>query len=229
MFLRCLRTSALSLFCVMALYSSNARAGVYSFTDAPIAYDAQLSLGFTFTTNSAVTVYSLGYYDYQGDGFATTHQVGIFDAFGTLLTSSTLGAGETGILGINDFRYEAVTPIVLAAGETFTIAGTSNGTCSDCTSNNDPWVYGGPNALTGFVVDPAITIGLDSARFLTQNDNVLRNPTDHFSDYQIYAVNFSITSGIPEISTWIMMLLGFAGIGFFAHRRAKKAALTFAT
>jgi hypothetical protein len=29
-------------------------------------------------------------------------------------------------------------------------------------------------------------------------------------------------SGIPEPSTWIMMLAGFAGLGYIAHRRAAK-------
>jgi len=32
-------------------------------------------------------------------------------------------------------------------------------------------------------------------------------------------------SAVPELSTWVMMLLGFAGIGFVAYRRAQKAAV----
>jgi hypothetical protein len=33
---------------------------------------------------------------------------------------------------------------------------------------------------------------------------------------------FSLTgSAVPEPSTWAMMLLGFAGLGFAGHRRAK--------
>ena len=34
-----------------------------------------------------------------------------------------------------------------------------------------------------------------------------------------------IASGVPEPSTWAMMLLGFAGIGFMAYRRKSKPAL----
>jgi hypothetical protein len=30
-------------------------------------------------------------------------------------------------------------------------------------------------------------------------------------------------SAVPELSTWAMMLIGFAGVGFIAYRRAKKA------
>jgi hypothetical protein len=31
--------------------------------------------------------------------------------------------------------------------------------------------------------------------------------------------------GVPEPSTWAMMLLGFAGVGFMAYRRKSKPAL----
>jgi hypothetical protein len=35
----------------------------------------------------------------------------------------------------------------------------------------------------------------------------------------------AVTSAVPEPSTWAMMLLGFAGIGFMAYRRKSKPAL----
>jgi hypothetical protein len=34
-------------------------------------------------------------------------------------------------------------------------------------------------------------------------------------------VSAALTSGVPEPSTWAMMLLGFAGLGFAGYRRAK--------
>ena len=36
------------------------------------------------------------------------------------------------------------------------------------------------------------------------------------------------TTTVPEPSTWIMMLLGFAGIGYACHHRARQSALTIA-
>jgi hypothetical protein len=36
---------------------------------------------------------------------------------------------------------------------------------------------------------------------------------------------FVATAAVPEPSTWAMMLLGFAGVGFVAFRRKRKAAL----
>jgi hypothetical protein len=35
----------------------------------------------------------------------------------------------------------------------------------------------------------------------------------------------SFPGAVPEPSTWAMMLLGFAGIGFMAYRRKNKMAL----
>jgi hypothetical protein len=39
-----------------------------------------------------------------------------------------------------------------------------------------------------------------------------------------YFRNLTLTSGVPEPSTWAMMLIGFAGLGFAARRRTKAAA-----
>ncbi len=32
----------------------------------------------------------------------------------------------------------------------------------------------------------------------------------------------SVTAAVPEPSTWAMMILGFAGVGFMAYRRSRK-------
>ena len=37
--------------------------------------------------------------------------------------------------------------------------------------------------------------------------------------------DISITAPVPEASTWAMMVLGFAGVGFMAYRRKSKPAL----
>jgi hypothetical protein len=54
------------------------------------------------------------------------------------------------------------------------------------------------------------------------------NPSwNYFADYG--TAQFSATvSGVPEPSTWAMLLLGFAGLGFAGYRRAKKSTMAFA-
>jgi hypothetical protein len=47
-------------------------------------------------------------------------------------------------------------------------------------------------------------------------------------DHTAFIDNVSV-SAVPELSTWGMMLLGFAGIGFVAYRRSKNSNLANAT
>ena len=39
----------------------------------------------------------------------------------------------------------------------------------------------------------------------------------------ITALSFEATGGVPELSTWAMMLAGFAGLGFLGYRQTVKA------
>jgi hypothetical protein len=41
------------------------------------------------------------------------------------------------------------------------------------------------------------------------------------------SLTLQVGSAVPEPSTWAMMLLGFAGIGFMAYRRKNKLAFRF--
>jgi hypothetical protein len=40
-----------------------------------------------------------------------------------------------------------------------------------------------------------------------------------------FSVPITSVGGVPEPSTWAMMLLGFVGLGFMAYRRKAKPAL----
>ena len=44
------------------------------------------------------------------------------------------------------------------------------------------------------------------------------------SGLQNTALDVSLSTGTPEPSTWAMMLLGFAGLGFMAYRRGARLA-----
>jgi hypothetical protein len=45
---------------------------------------------------------------------------------------------------------------------------------------------------------------------------------DPFTDFLLTA---SVTTAVPELSTWAMMILGFAGVGFMAYRRHNREML----
>jgi hypothetical protein len=173
----------LAVVAALCAFLEPARAGtfsLYEFQTAPLQFGApQYNLGFAFTVNAPVTVTALGYFDYQRDGFATPHNVGIYNASGTLLTQALLNAGTVNPL-IGNFRYTDIAPITLAVG-TYTLSATTYGPA-------DPWAYGsaGTGGITGFTVDPHISIAPNSALYLFQYDNVLRDPTGN-TVYTIYA------------------------------------------
>ncbi len=202
----------------MAFLANSASAtAAYEFAGAPVSQDTPLSLGFSFTTNAAVKITALGYYDDGGDGLALSHTVGIFDDLGALVGSATVAAG-TGATLDGHFRYVAVTPFTLAAGHTYVAAATTG-------NYDDPWAYGAVGgSITGFTANPAITIGANAALFHYQADDVLRLPTDHYSNYSLYGGPNFQTGAVPEPASWAMMIAGFGTIGAMARgRRAKRA------
>jgi hypothetical protein len=181
---RLFNLAVVAMLCAFfALLGPPARATTFSFYEfqtAPISFGpAQVSIGFTFTVNTPVTVSALGYFDYQGDGFTTPHNVGIYNGSGTLLTQALLNSGTVNPL-IGNFRYTDIAPITLAVG-TYTLAATTYGPW-------DPLAYGsaGTGGIAGFTVDPHISIAPNSALYVYQSDNVLRDPTQHI-DYTLYA------------------------------------------
>ena len=55
----------------------------------------------------------------------------------------------------------------------------------------------------------------------------------HFGDgfgfnYNLAELPLVTPPAVPETSTWVMMLTGFAGLGFAAFRRSQRAKATFA-
>jgi hypothetical protein len=201
-----------------ALLTTSASFGAaVDFDDALISHDTQLSLGFVFTTNQAIDITALGYYDEDHDGFLTNHEVGIFDESGALLISTILNAGTSSTLE-GHYRYNAVSPITLAANSTFIIAATTFGPA-------DGFAYGRDGIdITGFVVDPSITVESDAARFLYQGDNILRLPTNHFGGFTIYGgPNFKLIpadgSEVPEPASVALTLAGLTGVCFFSRKQ----------
>ena len=87
----------------------------------------------------------------------------------------------------------------------------------------------------------ATSTNSDVASFITQFYNDATNPLNFTNlGNELYNINDpaqqtfvdgtkgSLAGGVPEPSTWAMMILGFAGIGFIAYRRKSKPTFRFA-
>jgi len=225
--------AAMGAAAVSLLAAQGAQAAAYAFTSAPDSEPGQQTLGFTFSVNQTFTVTSLGFYDDNGDGFISPHEVGIYAgdglvAPGALLAITTLAAGKSGTLGANDFRYQAITPVTLIAGQSYTVAGLS----PNYSTANDPFVYGGPNEIKGMSVSPWINIAVGAARFAFYTPSLVDPSLVYSNEFQIYAVDFdgpglvapALRGAVPEPATWAMLLVGFGGVGGMM-RRARRGGL----
>src|SRR5690242_15524290 len=56
------------------------------------------NLGYSFVADVATIVVSLGVWDQDSDCLLNSHEVGLWDSDGTLLTSTLVGGGTAGIL-----------------------------------------------------------------------------------------------------------------------------------
>jgi hypothetical protein len=96
------------------------------------------------------------------------------------------------------------------------------------------WFAG--NTATNFVGTPTAAFGYFNLTSGLTNDIAPGTDSDkfHFFNAQVNSVfTLSLTDangdvaqvveGVPEPSTWAMMILGFAGIGFMAYRRRNTA------
>lgn len=105
---------------------------------------------------------------------------------------------------------------------------TSLGTCPVAYCGSFPYVtdnvYGlhqGPGGYSTFLIsnleDPTLTISSNWTLQLFQGDIVVP------ADYQVQ-IDVSLPAGVaavPELSTWVMLILGFLGIGAMAYRRSR--------
>jgi fibronectin-binding autotransporter adhesin len=114
------------------------------------------TIGYTFTTGAyAISVTALGYVDWSnGSGLNAAHDVGIWDASGTLIASVTVPAGTAGTF-VNHFWYANLdSPVTLDANTTYTIGGVGAG--------GDQWPNNNGTTSPGFTLPdftgfPALT------------------------------------------------------------------------
>jgi hypothetical protein len=120
-----------ALVVVIASLAAASRASAdtaVTWTGGGVGFHSQLSVGFKYFLSDDIVVTELGIYDFGGDGLANTtaHEVGIFDAGGTLISPVITMSGTNEVLD-EGYRWVDVTPfsIFLPAGGPYTIASTT--------------------------------------------------------------------------------------------------------
>lgn len=190
-----------------------------------VGFIAGCIMGASAPANAVVVNYNLTFNDPDGAG-ALTGGTGVL----TLNLPAPLGAGFNQIYpgsvsGVGTLAASAFTSLIATIdGYTFNFlsAGNGNGQIANLQFNN--------GLLTN--------IGTAGAGALstTNSSEHLQIQGSNFYQLQAYpgaGVNFTgtfsvsgpVVAAVPEPSTWAMMILGFAGVGFVAYRRRRTAAL----
>lgn len=194
-----------------AILWDGSQADFFSDTDGPF------TVGFQFRVETDLTVTALGAFDYLGDGFVTSHAVGIWTlAGGAPLATVTVPSGFGGSL-VGQFRYMDIAGITLSANTEYIIgAADFYGTVND--------IYAGSVPVSAFTTSAGVTfLGHRGAG----QEAGLVFPTYHIEPLSptTFGANFQ-SIPVPEPSAWVLLGAGlvlFAYAGRFAKKHAALA------
>jgi PEP-CTERM motif len=186
----------LALLAGLVMETSSARSTtLLALIDAPIQTDTSYS--FTLTATSAFTTVSFA--GYQVPSVEDVTHIGLFlNGVGPNLFGST-------------WNYvPALDPFAGASsdGTSLRFGGTTVG-------DYDTFFQ-----TVGTVAGSAYTLN-----FLYSNEDNLSGSVSNSPSGLRVTTDANLAGAVPEPSTWAMMLIGFAGIGFMAYRRKSKPAL----
>lgn len=176
----------------------------------PGTQDYSGTLGLNFDVSSAVKVYQFGAFDSGKDGITTNITVAIFDRNTGLIVSPVVDFIGTANAGGTAYVFKSVTPFVLAAGNYQLGAWNYNPTDQNFNTmgaNPGPIIF---NSAGG-----ALT-ALDAQYGLLGNEGTIANQAD--PGLTRYGAGTFVV-GIPEPTTWSLLIAGFGLVGIGMRRR----------
>jgi hypothetical protein len=84
--------------------------------------------------------------------------------------------------------------------------------------------FGPGEKITGFSLLTNLP-GLTPADISFTGDSIEYNASGLSFENSPYFITLTVTTAVPELSTWAMLLLGFAGLGFAGYRKSRKDAV----
>lgn len=169
------------------------------------------TLGYRFEALAATSVVSLGVWDYQGNGLAQAHAVGLWDSVGSLLASVSVAAGTADLLDSGYRWVDLSSSIRLSAGQAYTVAAYYNSINSDLVADLvDAVTVDSRVDVQGSVQRPG-----GSLAFATESVHPF-NP----GDFSYGGGNVRLNNDVPEPATIALAAIGLLSATLARKRRA---------
>jgi hypothetical protein len=179
-------------------------------------------IGWAFTANANLSVTKFGWF-VVNPSLNSFHDVGMWDASGTLLAQSTVLAPRSGDENGFTFVSTAFTAFTLTAGQTYFIGGRETASDADRYVTNLDFLQTDPAitfvgaarsaSATGFAFPGLVQPGVRGRFGPNFKFDVLPDPDP-----------VDPGPGVPEPATWAMLILGFGAAGAALRRRRQDAA-----
>ena len=192
---------------IVAVESTFNPAGTYYSLPPDQTYGWRFSVG-----DTPISVTHLGYFDAGLDGLTDSHQVGIWDSAGTLMTQATVPAGTEGTL-VSAYRFTLAAPATLEANTTYYIGGLSPSASDTHIMFDAPQTY-------------ASQITYDRATY-SQLTGFASPNTPFSATHGVFGANLQFTP-VPEPHHYAMFT-GLGLTGFFLVRRKMRSKTEHAT
>jgi hypothetical protein len=198
------KISALALLASMLISVSSANADIIPYP-TPGTQNPVVVTAFSAADTGSLNVWFAGKGGAGDTDILKAYVNGVYT--GVTLNNQTATLGQY-------FNFGAVT-----AGDivTFTMTDTRSGDVwsQDPTQNTDKANHLYTTTFSGGLVGSTL---VPASRYIAFEDLPATGTDFNYLDLQIYAKS-GVVAAVPEPSTWAMMILGFAGVGFMAYRR----------
>jgi hypothetical protein len=181
------------------------------------------AVGLEFTVNSPISITSLGIFDTGPGGSITGPLTVDLMTTGGVIEASSIFSNTSGSTVNGGYLFQSITPVTLSAGNYYLMGYGWTTANQEHNSNNggNPDTFNTAGGLVSFVMSvftdsPTAPPGTLPGPTYLGYGSVLGNDLFSGANIQFSAV------ATPLPSTWIMLLSGFVGLGFFAYRGTKK-------